>query len=106
MPLWRFVSCRGFLAEGETGVHPVWKGAVETGSVLNMPIKELLKLKMDLESYIKTVSDEDISSRLPKMQKINSPELKEVASALIERKRAGYQEGVVNQLIDDIKKDY
>ncbi len=189
--LWSFVSCRGFLAEGETGVHPVWKGAVEIDSVLNMPIKELLKLKkvwpskgnkvwivenssvcstiidevsgapvicthgqfraaswilldflveagchfyysgdldpegitmaqrlkdryqnqvtfwrMDLESYIITHSDEDISSRLSKMQKITSPELKEVASALLERKRAGYQEGVVNQLIDDIKKEY
>ena len=187
--LWSFVSCRGFLAEGETGVHPVWKGAVETDAVLNMPIKELLKLKkvwpakgnkvwivenssvcstivdevpgapvicthgqfrtaswilldflreagclfyysgdldpeglsmaqrlkdrypnqvafwrMDQESYIKTISDEDISSRLPKMQKITSPELKEVSRVLTERKRAGYQEGLVSQLIDDIKK--
>jgi uncharacterized protein (TIGR02679 family) len=189
--LWSFVSCRGFLAEGEKGVHPVWKGAVETDTVLNMPIKELLKLKkvwpskgnkiwivenssvcstivdevpgapvicthgqfraaswilldflveagcrfyysgdldpegisiaqrlkdryqnqvtfwrMDLESYIKSLSDEDISSRLAKMQKITSPELEEVSNALYERKRAGYQEGVVNQLIDDIKKEY
>jgi uncharacterized protein (TIGR02679 family) len=189
--LWSFVSCRGFLAEGETGIHPVWKGAVETDTVLNMPIKEILKLKkvwpakgnkvwivenssvcstivdevpgapvicthgqfriaswvlldflveagchfyysgdldpegismaqrlkdrypnqvtfwrMDLKSYIRTLSDEDISSRLSKMQKITSPELEEVTSALLERKRAGYQEGVVNQLIDDIKKEY
>jgi uncharacterized protein (TIGR02679 family) len=189
--LWSFVSCRGFLAEGENGVHPVWKGSVETGSVLNIPIKELLKLKkvwpangnkvwivenssvcstiidevseapiicthgqfrtaswilldflveagshlyysgdldpegismaqrlkdryqdqvtfwrMDLETYIKTKSDEDISSRLSKMQKITAPELEEVMRALNERKRAGYQEGVVNQLIEDIKKQY
>jgi len=33
MLLWSFVFCRGFLAEGETGVHPVKKGGVETGSV-------------------------------------------------------------------------
>jgi uncharacterized protein (TIGR02679 family) len=189
--LWSFVSCRGFLAEGETGVHPVWKGAVETDTVLNMPIKELLKLKkvwpangnkvwivenssvcstivdevqgapiicthgqfraaswilldflveagchfyysgdldpegitmaqrlkdrypnqvkfwrMDLDSYIKTLSDEDISSRLSKMQKITSAELEEVTGALYVRKRAGYQEGVVKQLIEDIMKEY
>lgn len=189
--LWSFVSCRGFLAEGERGVHPVWTGAVETDTVLNMPIKELLKLKkvwpangkkvwivenssvcstivdkvqgapiicthgqfraaswilldflvdndchfyysgdldpegismaqrlkdrypnhvkfwrMDLDSYIKTLSDEDISSRLSKMQKITSPELKDVSNALYERKRAGYQEGIVPQLIKDIKQEY
>ena len=53
--LWSFVSCRGFLAEGEMGIHPVWKAAVETGSVLNVPMKELLKLKKCLACERKKV---------------------------------------------------
>jgi uncharacterized protein (TIGR02679 family) len=189
--LWSFVTCRGFFAEGEMGIHPVWKAAVETGSVLNVPMKELLKLKsvravsgnkvwivenssvcstivdevpvapvicthgqfraaswvlldmlvqsgcylyysgdldpegimmaqrlkdryqhrvtfwrMDCESYEKSVSDEDISSRLSKMDAITSPELVEVANVLKSKGKAGYQEGLVNELIEDIKREF
>lgn len=189
--LWSFVSCRGLVAEGETGLHPVWKAAAETGTVLNVPMKELLKIKriwpvkgntiwvienssvcstivdevayapvicthgqfrtaswvvldllveagcrlyysgdldpegiamaqrlknryqeqvfywrMDVESYEKTISDEDISARIVKMESITSPELVEVVNALIERKKAGYQEGLVNELIQDIKNEF
>lgn len=186
--LWSFVSCRGFLAEGEMGIHPVWKAATETNTVLNVPIKELLKLKriwpvkgnkvwiienssvcstifdevtkapvicthgqfriaslvmldllvesgchlyysgdidpegismaqrlkdryqhratpwrMDLDSYEKSLSEEDISNRLSKIESITSSELSEVVSALKYRKKAGYQEGLVNELVIDIK---
>ncbi|MED4228726.1 TIGR02679 family protein [Neobacillus cucumis] len=189
--LWSFVSCRGFFAKGEMGTHPVWVGAAETETVLNVPIKELLKLKevwpvkgnkvwivenssvcstivdevpgapiicthgqfraaswvllnylvesgcvlyysgdldpegitmaqrlkdrfpnqvifwrMDTASYLESISDEDISSRLSKMQTITSSELVEVANALMERKKAGYQEGLVQSLIKDIRREY
>jgi uncharacterized protein (TIGR02679 family) len=62
--------------------------------------------KMDKVSYEETISDEDISNRLSKMQSITSPELLEVANALIGRQKAGYQEGLVKQLIEDIKREY
>ena len=189
--LWSFVSCRGLLAEGELGIHPVWKGAAEMGTVLNVPIKELLKLKrvwpvkgnkvwivenssvcstivdevlgapvicthgqfrtaswvlldlivesgcvlyysgdldpegitmaqrlkdrypdqvifwrMDKASYEETISEENISSRLSKMKSITSKELIVVANALIEKQKAGYQEGLVHHLIEDIKREY
>ncbi|MFJ5714770.1 TIGR02679 family protein [Neobacillus sp. NPDC093127] len=189
--LWSFVSCRGLLAECEMGLHPVWKAAAETNTVLNVPIKELLKIKriwpaagnkvwivenssvcstivdevadapvicthgqfraaswimldllveadchlyysgdldpeglsmaqrlkeryqdrvtcwrMDVESYEKTISDEDISGRLSKMESISSPELVEVVNVLKIRKKAGYQEGLVNELVCDIKREF
>lgn len=189
--LWSFVTCRGFLAECETGIHPVWKAAVEMDTVLNIPIKELIKLKkiwpakgnkvwivensgvcstiidevaeapiicthgqfrtaswaildqliesrsilyyssdidpegitmaerikerykeqvtiwrMDKNSYEKSLSNEDISSRLSKIETINSPELLETVRSMKTVKMAGYQEGLVNELIQDIKKDF
>ncbi|EKN67568.1 hypothetical protein BABA_12575 [Neobacillus bataviensis LMG 21833] len=187
--LWSFVSCRGLLAEGEMGLHPVWQAASETDTVLNVPIKELLKIKriwpavgkkvwivenssvcstivdevaeapvicthgqfraaswimldllveegchlyysgdfdpegismaqrlmdrylgrvtcwrMDLESYEKSISAEDISGRLSKIDSITSPELVDVVNTMKIRKRAGYQEGLVFDLIQDINK--
>lgn len=188
--LWSFVTCRGLLAENENGqVHPVWKAAVECDSVLNMPIKELLKVqkiypakgdkvwivenssvcstlvdeisdmpiicthgqfrtaswvildqliqsdcclfysgdldpegllmaqrlkeryksqlhfwRMDNESYLKVKSEEDISTRLMKLNLIHSPELLEVVKSLNEYGTAGYQEGLITDLIEDIQK--
>jgi uncharacterized protein (TIGR02679 family) len=189
--LWSFVTCRGFLAESEKGIHPVWKAAAETDTVVNIPIKELLRIKriwpvkgnkvwivensgvcstifdeitvapvicthgqfrtaswimldllvesgcqlyysgdldpegitmaqrlkdryenvvtfwrMDLDSYKKSISDEDISSRLSKMESVTSSELHEVVNALKYRKKAGYQEGLVNELVQDIKSKF
>nr|WP_295974225.1 TIGR02679 family protein [uncultured Bacillus sp.] len=185
--LWSFVSCRGFLAAGDYGVNPVWKSAAEMNTVLNVPIKELLKLRkvwpargkkvwivenssvcstildevpfapvicshgqfrtaswvlfdflvkegcslyysgdldpeglmmadrlkrrypqqvkfwhMDLKSYNEVVSEEDISNRMTKIEAISSPELAEVAEALKNRKKAGYQEGLLEKLVQDI----
>lgn len=187
--LWSFVSCRGFFATTESGPHSVWQAAVETDTLLNVPIKELMKLKriwpakgqrvwivenssvcstlvdevpevpmicthgqfrsaswmmldllvdsgclfyysgdldpegiaiaqrlqerypnrvsfwrMDQASYAKSISEEDISSRLAKLESITSPELKEVANLLKEQKKAGYQEGIVEDLVGDLRR--
>ncbi|MDR7077413.1 uncharacterized protein (TIGR02679 family) [Neobacillus niacini] len=189
--LWSFVSCRGFLAKGEMGIHPVWKAAAEIGTVLNVPFKELLKLKsiwpesgrkvwvvenssvcstivdevprapvicthgqlrtaswmmldllvesgyqlfysgdfdpegiliaqrlkdryqdlvtvwrMDADSYEKVISEEDISSRLSKVDSVTSPELVEVVNAIRLRKKAGYQEGLITDLVRDIESEF
>nr|WP_154309614.1 TIGR02679 family protein [Metabacillus lacus] len=186
--LWSFVTCRGFLAESDSGAHPVWKAAAETDSVLNVPIKELVKLKkiwpvhgevvwvvensgvcstildyaaaapvvcthgqfrtaswvmldlivqsgftlrysgdldpegllmaqrlkdryqdrvsfwrMDKSSYISSISEEDISGRLSKLAALTSPELKEIAEIMKIRKKAGYQEALIAELVQDIE---
>lgn len=61
------------------------------------------KIREDLESYWKVVSEEDISGRLAKMDSISSRELSKVVNALRYKKRAGYQEGLIEELIGDIK---
>jgi uncharacterized protein (TIGR02679 family) len=43
--LWSFVTCQNILAETDQGMHPVWKAAQETGTVLNLPLKELIKVE-------------------------------------------------------------
>jgi uncharacterized protein (TIGR02679 family) len=42
--LWNFVTCQNILAEADQVIHPVWKAAQETGTVLNIPLKELMKV--------------------------------------------------------------
>lgn len=42
--LWSFVTCQNILAETNHGLHPVWKAAQESGTVLNLPLKELIKV--------------------------------------------------------------
>lgn len=39
--LWNFVTCRGFLAYQNDEAHPVWQAAAATGTVMNIPIREL-----------------------------------------------------------------
>lgn len=39
--LWSFVTCRGLIGHTADGVHPLWKAAADTGSVLNVPLKML-----------------------------------------------------------------
>lgn len=39
-----FVSFANLIGEQEGEVHPVWKAAAETGSAVNMPLRELLKI--------------------------------------------------------------
>lgn len=185
--LWSFVTCSGLLAEDENGIHPVWQAASATNTVLNVPIKELLKVhkirpvngnkvwvvenssvcstiidevpsvpiicthgqfrsaswvamdllagsgyyihysgdldpeglsmaqrlknrypnnvllwRMDKESYLNSISEEDISSRLAKIEAIVAPELEEVVSLMKIHKKAAYQEGFITMLIQDI----
>ncbi|MFC5587388.1 TIGR02679 family protein [Sporosarcina soli] len=189
--LWSFVTCRGLLAETEQGIHPLWKAAVETGSVLNVPLKLLVDVqkvrpaagkkvwivenssvcsaivdevseapiicthgqfrtaswlildllydsgctfyysgdldpegitmaqrlknrygdrviiwRMDKKSYEEILSDEDVSDRLSKIEAVTSPDLLEVADLMRIRKKAGYQEGLVTELVGDILKGY
>ncbi|WP_077615271.1 TIGR02679 family protein [Caenibacillus caldisaponilyticus] len=40
-----FVTCAGILAETENGVHPVFAAASETNMPLNVPLREIVKLK-------------------------------------------------------------
>lgn len=40
-----FVTCAGILTETEQGIHSVFASAVKTNTVLNVPLREILKLK-------------------------------------------------------------
>ncbi|WP_175585143.1 TIGR02679 family protein [Alkalihalophilus pseudofirmus] len=42
--LWSFVTCRGLIAERNGEIHPVWSAAIETNSVLNLPLKEMINI--------------------------------------------------------------
>lgn len=42
--LWNFVTVQGLLASSNGALHPVWQAAVQSMSVMNMPIKELVKV--------------------------------------------------------------
>lgn len=42
--LWSFVTTQNLAAEIGGSIHPVWKSAYETKTVLNIPMKELIKL--------------------------------------------------------------
>lgn len=186
--LWNFVTCQGLLASTNDNVHPVWQAAINTHSVMNMPIKELTKVdrvwpalgtkvwivenssvcstimdavpsapivcthgqlrvaswqlldrlvqanctlyysgdidpegiviaeklkkryqdrvilwRMDRETYKESISNEDISSRLSKLESLSSPEWNGLITMMREVKKAGYQEAIVSSLIDDIK---
>lgn len=188
--LWSFVTCQGLLASNGNGIHPVWQAAVSTGTVMNVPMKELVKIeriwpafgtkvwivensgvcstlmetipsapiicthgqirlagwqlldrlvqsncmlyysgdidpegvviasrlkkrykehlvlwRMDREAYEQSLSNEDISERLPKLNRISNPELDDVISLMGDVKRAGYQEGILSYLISDIRRD-
>jgi uncharacterized protein (TIGR02679 family) len=183
------VTCQGLLATNGEGIHPVWEAAVHSHSVLNVPLKELVKVdrvwpaigktvwivenssvasmimetlpyapilcthgqfrlaswrliellseskcklyysgdldpegimiadrlkrrykeqviiwRMDREAYEISVSDEDISNRLNKLDVITLPVWKDVINVIRKVKKAGYQEAIVSFLINDIKK--
>ncbi|MCQ6274822.1 TIGR02679 family protein [Bacillus sp. V3B] len=187
--LWNFVTCQGLLAQRENIIHPVWQAAIHTGTVMNVPMKELAKVdriwpcngfkvwivenssvcstimdavpnapvicthgqlrlaswvlldrlaqsnctlfysgdcdpeglviaqrlkqrykdrvvlwRMDRESYESSLSNEDISNRLSKLDHISS-EWNELISLMRNVKKAGYQEAIVSSLISDIKQE-
>ncbi|WLR42639.1 TIGR02679 family protein [Bacillus carboniphilus] len=186
--LWNFVTCQGLVAAIGDHPHPVWQAACDTSTVLNVPMKELVKIdrvwptrgdkvwivenssvastimnelpdapiicthgqfraaswrllhllvqsnctlyysgdldpegvliaerlkrrfhdhvvlwRMDHQSYRKSLSNEDISDRLSKLDSLTSDRWQELISAMQEAKKAGYQEALVSELIEDIR---
>lgn len=188
--LWNFVTVQGLLASSDGVEHPVWTAAVRSHSVMNMPIKELVKVdkiwpatgahvwivenssvcsmimdaiseapiicthgqvraagwlfldrlaesgctfhysgdidpegiviaarlknrygtrlrlwRMDQESYEQSLSNEKISpNRMAKVERLStSDEWKELIGLMQGTKKAGYQEGIIVSLIEDIK---
>jgi len=189
--LWSFVTCCGLIAETASGAYRVFQAALEDGASLNVPMRELVKLRrispavgnkvwilenssvcstlmdevpgvpiicthgqfrtaawilidrllesdvelhysgdldpeglqmaarlhrraagrvrfwrMDVAAYQRSRSDEDISDRLSKLEGIHLPELAPVIDELKKTKKAGYQEGLISELIADLQKEY
>ncbi len=185
--LWNFVTVNGLNAWTQKGVHPVWEAAVETGTVLNVPMRELGKLekiepasgkavwilenssvastimdavphapivcthgqlraagwrlldkltevqcklfysgdldpegiliadrlkkryqdqlvlwRMDATDYEMSISKEDVTERISKLGNVNLLIWNDIISAMTEKKKAGYQEALVELLIGDI----
>lgn len=185
--LWNFVTCQGLLASCDDIVHPVWEAAIKTNYVMNVPMRELIKLKrvwpatgnkiwvvenssvssslmdaqphspivcthgqirtagwmlldrlvesgctlyysgdfdpeglviaekmkkrykgnvilwrMDEESYIKSLSEEDITDRTAKLNNIHIEELQNIKKTLLKIGKSGYQEAIIQQLIEDM----
>lgn len=58
---------------------------------------------MDNKSYIQSISNEDISlSRLSSLNKIENKILKETSIILKEKKKAGYQENIIDLYLSDL----
>lgn len=187
--LWNFVTCQQLRAKCGEVDHPVWKAACESGTVMNVPMKELIKIdgvrphngdkvwivenssvsstvmdavldapivcthgqlrmaswrlldllvaaettlyysgdldpegiviadrlkrrygaklvlwRMDVDSYRTSLSSEDVASRLNKLQAIESVEWTPVIEEMKKTGKAGYQEALATQMIEDIKR--
>ena len=58
---------------------------------------------MDNKSYIQSISNEDISlSRLSSLNKIENKIEKETSIILKEKKKAGYQENIIDLYLSDL----
>ncbi|MBT2691736.1 TIGR02679 family protein [Bacillus sp. ISL-55] len=186
--LWNFVTVQGLIAFSQGETHPVWNAAVQTRTVLNVPMKELARLesirpasgrmvwivenssvastimdavpdaavvcthgqlraaswrlldqlaegectflysgdldpegvliadrlkkryrdklvlwRMDPVAYEISISNEDIAGRIAKLDGVSSQEWEEVVRMMCEKKKAGYQEALLDLLIEDIK---
>ena len=53
--LWNFVTCQGLRASSQNIIHPVWQAAIQTQTVMNVPMKELTKLDRIWPSFGSTV---------------------------------------------------
>ncbi len=189
--LWNFVTCQGLSARMGHDPHPVWEAALRSHSVLNIPLKELVKVdriwpangqsvwilenssvastimeavpdapiicthgqfrlaswrvldllsesnctfyysgdldpegimiadrfkrrykdkaviwRMDRKSYEFSLSDEDISNRLNKLDSIDLFFWKGLINRMKLVKKAGYQEALVPKLIADIREQF
>ena len=70
---------------------------------LKQRYKENLVLwRMNREAYEESVSNEDIADRLSKLDRITTPEFNDLISLMRNIKMAGYQEAIVEYLIQDI----
>lgn len=66
--------------------------------------QQLLVLwRMDVDTYKKSLSSEQMTDRLTQLNKLQNAEWNELLVAMKNYKVAGYQEAVVESLIDDIK---
>lgn len=186
--LWNFVTVQGLLASDRRRIHPVWQAAVETNTVMNIPMKELSKIngvwpvtgkqvwivenssvastimdsvphasvicthgqlraagwrlldmlaedevkfyysgdidpegvviadrlrrryqdklvfwRMDQAAYEASLSNEEFTERISKLDSVSSQELENLVQMMKERKVAGYQEALVEELIRDIQ---
>lgn len=62
--------------------------------------------RMDVEDYNKSISQELLSERqLAKIEHLKNPTLNNTAKLVREKKRAGYQENLLEQLLGDIMND-
>jgi uncharacterized protein (TIGR02679 family) len=188
--LWSFVTCRGFTAMKSGVKHPVWESAAITGTVLNIPVRELVSLdkieplkgkavwvlensgvcsaimdvveeaavacthgqfkvaswiffeklielgctiyysgdidpegllmadrlkkrypenvviwRMDKSDYLHAKSEESIEDRITQLKGIEDELLKETAFTMINHGVAAYQEGLIDLLIEDIRRN-
>ncbi len=62
--------------------------------------------RMDAESYIKSLSEEDITDRMAKLDKVDVANWAGLIELMRNRKGAGYQEALAEELIGDIKKGF
>lgn len=59
--------------------------------------------RMGPDSYRKSLSQEDINSRIGKLDSLQSPQLVLVAFLIKDEGKAGYQEGMIEDLIRDVR---
>lgn len=61
--------------------------------------------RMSEEDYTKSLSDEEIGSiSMKKLETVENPVLRETAKEIRKRKRAGYQENILKDLLEDMNK--
>ena len=187
--LWNFITCRGFYGHTAEGEHLLFTAAVQTNSVLNVPLKllnEMVRIRpakgnqvwivenssvcsslidavpdapiicthgqfrlaswlfldklinediviyysgdmdpegvsmadrikqrygkhlviwrMNVDDYQHALSNEEVSARISQLENIQTPELHAVIEQLQIKQKASYQEGLIEWMIDDIKK--
>lgn len=67
--------------------------------------EQVVLWRMDKEAYETSLSNEDISNRLSKLDSISSSEWNQLISMMRDVKMAGYQEAIVSNLISDIRQN-
>ncbi|WLR57673.1 DUF2399 domain-containing protein [Mesobacillus subterraneus] len=65
--------------------------------------EKLVLWRMDPLAYESSLSNEDIAGRISKLDGVSSQELVDLVKMMCMKKKAGYQEALVDKLIEDIK---